>query len=156
MINVSFAYTSPAYVARVKTCTRRDWKALHAALFRPGTEFMGYSQSPRYQGKPLHASRVISCELEPMSRMPDSDFEAEGFSHLATVPGGLDRLVANLLGAHNGLVYTDSHTELDQAWAIFRSWRERCGHLNRWTLRFEHLAEATDEQGRSGTDRDLR
>jgi hypothetical protein len=139
VILLSFAYTSPAYDARVKTCTRRNWVAQYAARFRPGVQFMGYSRSPRYQGKPLHASRVISCVQEPRWMMPDSDFETEGFAFLSNVPGGVASLARNLIGDCG---FTDDFVgpdALNSAWRIFRLWRVRTHERQSWTLRFEHL-----------------
>jgi hypothetical protein len=148
VILLSFAYTSPAYDARVKTCTRRNWVAQYAARFRPGVQFMGYDRSPRYRGVPLHASRVISCQLEPIIEMPDDDFEHEGFGFIAR--SGDWQAVKNLavgvcgpelqgFGRHQKRRFYDA-CRMSPEFVLhdaFNKWR--ASSVSLWTLRFEHL-----------------
>lgn len=41
------AYTSPAFVARMKKVTRRNWKDSYAESWSEGEEFKAFSQTPR-------------------------------------------------------------------------------------------------------------
>ena len=83
---ISFAWTTPAIKARLKTCTRRDWNDDYARRFRAGQLVAAYDKSPRYGGKQI----VILCLTEkpykePYCQVPDSDWEAEGFAYLESI-----------------------------------------------------------------------
>jgi hypothetical protein len=87
MIIVSFGWTAPAFRAREKTVTRRDWKPSHVKKFKKGRLFAAYDKDPRYGGKSMGVARVLEdAYLEPMSHMPDADYEKEGFAYLAKHP----------------------------------------------------------------------
>ncbi len=82
-MDISFGYTWPAAVAGRKTKTRRYWKASHAKKFRAGMEIVGIDRDRRAGGQPiLRLSLTIDPYLQPISEMPDSDYEAEGFAYL--------------------------------------------------------------------------
>lgn len=85
---ISFGWTWPALLADgnlQKTVTRRDWDAKYAASFKAGELIQAYDRSPRFKGKQIATIRLIMAPyLEPISDMPDSDYEAEGFAYLAT------------------------------------------------------------------------
>ena len=80
---ISFAYTTPALVARRKTVTRRDWYDQYAQRWKPFDQFQAYDRSPRYGGQAVAICEVLSVCKEPMRAMPDDDFEEEGFAYLA-------------------------------------------------------------------------
>ena len=87
VIIVSFGWTWPAFVARQKTVTRRDWTEAHARKFQVGAEFKAYDRLPRASGKPIGIGRITeSVVREPLSQMPARDYEAEGFAFLADHP----------------------------------------------------------------------
>lgn len=93
MIIVSFGWTWPAFVARHKTVTRRDWAESHARKFQVGAEFKAYDRLPRASGKPIGIGRITeSVVREPLSQMPATDYEAEGFAFLAAHPELLPEL----------------------------------------------------------------
>ncbi len=79
---ISFAHTTPALLAGEKTVTRREWSPEHAARFRAGQMVDAYDRSPRNGGKRVATIRITSITREPMSAMPDGDYEAEGFAYL--------------------------------------------------------------------------
>jgi len=78
MIGVSFAMTSDAFADGSKTETRRFWKSQHAAKFKPGREFMGWTKDPRAGGMRIHAARVVSCHLECLFELTEEGFQREG------------------------------------------------------------------------------
>lgn len=87
IIIVSFGWTAAAFIARRKTVTRRDWKASHIKKFKAGKVFAGYDKDPRYGGKLIGIARMIEdAHMEPMAKMPASDYEAEGFVYLNEHP----------------------------------------------------------------------
>lgn len=78
MIPVSFAMTSEAFADGSKTETRRYWKPRHAAKFKPGTVFMGWTKDPRAGGVRIHPARVVDCYRERLGNMSGYSFSAEG------------------------------------------------------------------------------
>lgn len=78
MLSVSFAMTSDAYADGSKTETRRFWKAVHAAKFKPGTIFMGITKDFRAGGVRMHPARVVFCHQENLAAMSADSFEREG------------------------------------------------------------------------------
>jgi hypothetical protein len=79
---ISFAYTTPALLAGAKTVTRRDWKPEHAERFLIGHPVDAYDRSPRNGGRKVAVVSITSVKRESIARMPDSDYEAEGFRWL--------------------------------------------------------------------------
>lgn len=78
MIPVSFAMTSEAFADGSKTETRRFWKPRHAAKFKPGVVFMGWTKDPRAGGVRIHPARVVDCYREHLSAMSGYSFSADG------------------------------------------------------------------------------
>ena len=87
---IAFAKTTPALLAGAKTVTRRDWKASHAAKFKPGMLVDAYDKSPRHGGKKVATIRIVSvCRT---NAVPASDWEGEGFAWLEGNPPSLRAL----------------------------------------------------------------
>jgi hypothetical protein len=81
---ISFAWTTPALLAGQKTVTRRDWSWRHAAKFRSGELVDAYDKNPRFGGKRVAVIRLTERPMRaPLGRMPDSDYEAEGFAYMS-------------------------------------------------------------------------
>lgn len=110
---ISFAWTTPALLARRKTVTRREWTPEYAAGFHPGDLVAAYNRSPRNGGRQVAVLRIQSVILESTIVMPDSDYEAEGFVYLA----------GRRIGKH------------DASWEGFRQWRNDDEDM--WVIRFD-------------------
>ncbi len=92
MLIISFAWTVPAFKARRKRCTRRDWNERYARLFHKGDLVQAWDKNPRNGGKRVGTVRLTADPYqEPASAVPDEDWENEGFAYLtetgATVHG---------------------------------------------------------------------
>lgn len=86
MIRISFGWTAPAFIARQKTVTRRDWKPAHAARFKTGQKFCATDRASFLGGKPIGAGRLLQAPyLELSSEIPYSDWQAEGFEYLTQI-----------------------------------------------------------------------
>lgn len=82
-MDLSFGWTWPAVAAREKTRTRRFWKEVHARKFRQGMIVNGIDKDRRAGGRPFCTIEILVAPyLQPLSEMPDSDYEAEGFAYL--------------------------------------------------------------------------
>lgn len=81
MRNISFAWTTPAFVTKNKTVTRREWSDAYAASFNAGERLMGYDRQPRFKGKPLG---VLQLTRKPYksAELPEEDWQGEGFEYL--------------------------------------------------------------------------
>lgn len=78
---ISFAWTTPALLAGVKTVTRRQWAPRHAEAYRAGDLIAAYDRSPRYRGHQVAVIRLTKDVYpEPSDLVPESDWEAEGFA----------------------------------------------------------------------------
>ncbi|EIE02421.1 hypothetical protein [Leptospira licerasiae] len=118
---ISFAYTTPAFLAKEKTVTRRDWNDDYAARFKKGEEIQGWNKSPRFQGKRVGIIRLIEKPYKESTLiMPDEDYEKEGF-------GYLDRNPDLKTGPYRG-------KDLKK---IFNEWKQSAVSL--WVVRFEYL-----------------
>ena len=85
MLIISFAKTTPALLAGIKTVTRRFWTAGHAAKFRKGMKVQAWDKSPRYHGKQVGVIRLTEKPyLEPLRKMPEEDVAAEGVPGVTT------------------------------------------------------------------------
>jgi uncharacterized protein YqfB (UPF0267 family) len=82
MMIVSFAHTTPAFLANRKTRTRRDWVESHAKKFHVGDVVKAYDKSPRVHGKLVGYLRVTGLTRENVALMTEEDFEKEGFAYL--------------------------------------------------------------------------
>ncbi len=119
---LSFAFTSPALLAGVKSVTRRDWHPDYARRFHPGDLVQVWDHSPRQHGRQIATIRIVSVRRELDSDAPDSDYEAEGFAWLEAHPEHLptSRRVGYMV-------------QVSRAW--FDHWRESGGAS--WVVRFE-------------------
>jgi len=84
-MNISFAWTTRAFIARRKSCTRRDWPSHYAEKFPPGSYHLAYNRQARFGGKPIGDLRVTELLYESTAIIPDSDWEAEGFAYLESI-----------------------------------------------------------------------
>ena len=83
---ISFSWTTPALVARRKTCTRRDWNDDYAKRFQAGELVAGYNRNQRYGGHQIAVVKLTQKPYkEPLCNVPDSDWEAEGFAYLTEI-----------------------------------------------------------------------
>jgi hypothetical protein len=116
---ISFAYTTPALLARSKSVTRREWDAGYAARFHKGDVVQAWDKSPRFGGCHV-ADTLLTADptVEPIITMPASDYEAEGFAWLRLHPGTVD---TKRFGGFT--------------WADFETWRHSGGDV--WVVRFE-------------------
>ena len=90
---ISFAWTTPALLARRKTCTRRDWKRSFATRFRAGELVQAYDKQARFGGKRVGIIRLAEKpHLESTRQAPGSDWEAEGFAYLSEIGATVDGL----------------------------------------------------------------
>lgn len=85
---LSFAWTTPAVVVRVKTQTRRDWTPRTFSMYKramsEGRLVDAYDRSPRFGGKPFGQIRITGLvESEDSRTIPDNSWFKEGFHVLA-------------------------------------------------------------------------
>lgn len=79
MRNISFALTTPQFIAKTKTVTRRNgWKNLQSGTRLMGVE-KGMGLKPGEQIVRLGEIEVLSVRREPLNAITDSDVIAEGF-----------------------------------------------------------------------------
>lgn len=80
---ISFAWTTAALIAEVKTCTRRDWSDEYALKLRVGEELTAYDHLPRAHGRPVARIRLTEHPVkESTADAPPEDWEREGFAYL--------------------------------------------------------------------------
>jgi hypothetical protein len=83
---VSFAWTTGAFRVRRKTRTRRHWDDRYANIFVKGIPqgrvHDAYDRQPRFGGKKIGTFMITSMKKEHMSKMPDEDYEREGFKFM--------------------------------------------------------------------------
>lgn len=83
---LSFAWTTPAILARVKTVTRRDYSDEQMAKFKHGDLADAYDKLPRARGNKIGAIRIVSVHREPIAMMranrayAESEWKKEGGS----------------------------------------------------------------------------
>lgn len=98
MMDLSFAWTTPALVAGRKSCTRRDWDAGYARRFPGGAIVTALNRQRRHGGKPVAAIRILRAPyLESTAEAPDSDYQAEGFDYLETLGVKVDKMAPRVL-----------------------------------------------------------
>lgn len=120
---IAFQYTTPAVQAGAKSCTRRVWAPRYAALHHAGDFEQAWDRSPRVHGQRFGTIRLTADPvLEPLSAMPDSDYEAEGFAWLHE---------------HQAPAWPGHFP--DWSFAAFTEWRQSGAEM--WVVRFE-LVEA--------------
>ncbi len=109
---ISFAYTTPAVRAKVKFCTRRDWKDDYAKTFKAGQHLMGYDKTPRAGGKPFQEIVLTMAPYkEPYCQVPDSDWYAEGFAYL-------ERIEANVHGMTPRAIWATWKQDPTEIWVV--------------------------------------
>lgn len=79
---ISFGWTAPAIVVKVKRVTRRDWPDHYARQFRCGEAYQAYDRSPRVGGQKLFTIRLLELYKERACDVPEEDWELEGFAFL--------------------------------------------------------------------------
>src|SRR3990167_4842405 len=132
MMTISFAWTTPALLAGVKTVTRREWNAEYAARFTAGQLVAAYDRQPRYRGQQVATIRLTQAlYLQSTADAPESDWEAEGFAYLESVGAKVDGMRPKVLW---------------RAWHVFP--REM------WVVRFE-LVDVAGAQAAAATPEPL-
>jgi hypothetical protein len=121
-MNVSLAWTWPAFVAGEKTCTRRGWVDSYALRFKHGSEHTVSDKDFRWGGEKIGVIRLIADPVKQSTmEMPRKDYRREGFA---------------FLNDHRYLIPKSSPFALvDDMYTEFQDWRERDEFL--WTVRFE-------------------
>jgi len=86
---ISFAWTTPALLARQKSVTRRDWKYDYAKTFKAGENLQAWNKNPRLKHYPRFMARKVGeiqlredPYLEPLAEVPLADWVEEGFEYL--------------------------------------------------------------------------
>ena len=83
---ISFAWTTDAFKAGRKDRTRRYWTEKYAKIFLDRIDKKrihdAYDRQPRFGGKRIGLLIVTSMKKEHMSKMPDEDYEREGFKFM--------------------------------------------------------------------------
>jgi hypothetical protein len=76
---ISFAWTTDAFLAHRKTCTRRSWDDLYASRFRKGQIHDAWTKSPRFFGHKVGQIRLTMTPYQQRtSLMTEEDYELEG------------------------------------------------------------------------------
>lgn len=84
---LSFGHFFPAFIARAKCVTRRDWDPRYAQMWCKGRVFKAYSALPHHGGWCLGSGQLIAdSRLEPVATMPDEDYVREGFDFMNARP----------------------------------------------------------------------
>ena len=84
---LSFSWTLPAVLHRRKTCTRRKFSTYYLTTFKSGREFCITDKRLEYGGQVMGIGQMLrDAYPEPLSRIPDSDYEAEGFDFFEEHP----------------------------------------------------------------------
>lgn len=109
---ISFAWTSPAVVAGVKTCTRRAWSPKHARTYHAGDVVTAWDKQARFGGRPI-ATITLTADPAFSDDYPAADFRREGFAYLRGTGARVDGLTP------------------DELWAQWRRGRPRL-----WVVRF--------------------
>lgn len=118
---ISFANTSPAFIAKEKSVTRRNWKDDYAQRFKKNELIQGWSRSPRFQGKPIGIIRLIEKPYQENTfLMTEDDYEKEGFKYLDQSPH----------------LKTGSYKDKNLK-KFFEEWKQRAVLL--WVVRFEYV-----------------
>ena len=127
---VSFAWTTPALLARRKTCTRSKWLGRFAERFQAGELVQAWDKQPRFKGKRVGIIRLTEKPyLESTADAPDSDWEAEGCAYLESIGAKVGKLPPR------------------QLWRIWRELKPQ----ELWIVRFEvveiyHIEDEADDE----------
>ena len=80
---ISFAWTTSAFMAKRKTCTRRDWDDNYALRWKKDSVHQAVNRQLRYGGKFIGKIRLTETPYKELtSNAPLSDYYAEGFDYL--------------------------------------------------------------------------
>ena len=80
---ISYAWTTPAVVARRKTRTRRSWSPSYADKFRENSICQAYDKGPRVGGKLIDYILIVRKPWIQNTRdLSEEDYELEGFACL--------------------------------------------------------------------------
>ena len=85
---ISMAYTTPAFVNRAKTVTRRSWTPQHAVKFHKGDLVRAYSKSPQWKGEPIGVLKLTETPYREKTgehlnlEKAQAFYKAEGFKYL--------------------------------------------------------------------------
>jgi len=76
---ISFAWTTEALLAGLKTVTRRFWSDSYAEKFKEGDRVQAWDKSPRFGGCKVAEIR-LTCDpyKEKLAAMPEDDVAKEG------------------------------------------------------------------------------
>lgn len=119
---ISFAWTTPALLAGVKTCTRREWSPRYAKSFYKGELVQAWDKLPRAKGKRVGTIR-LTADPFLSNEYPDSDYTNEG------------------------LRWMERNRHLIQGVSPYQFWNQwRREPKDRWVVRFE-LVEPMPKAG---------
>jgi hypothetical protein len=92
LMELSFAWTTPAIVSRAKSVTRRNWKPRHARKFRAGQRVVATDRQRRNGGV---AVAILTLRETPyqenIAEAPDHDYQREGFAWLYAHPEAIPK-----------------------------------------------------------------
>jgi hypothetical protein len=79
MLIIAFTWTTAAFNAGAKTCTRRDWDDRYASRFTAGMILQGWDRGPRNGGRTQGLIKlIVKPYKENTADMPEEDYENEG------------------------------------------------------------------------------
>ncbi len=94
---ISFAWTTPALLAGMKTVTRREWNDSYARQFEAGDLVAAYDRSPRYGGRQVATLRLLCAPYqENIADAPEEDYVAEGLEWMNARGLRANRMPPNL------------------------------------------------------------
>lgn len=132
----SEGYVWPAFVAREKDVTRRNWNARTAKAYVKGVVFDAYDTMPYAGGVQIGRARVThDAYLEKLVDCPDEDYVGEGFAWLNQHPHCIPKAAKKEVWAKN-----------NAARHSFDMWRWSGGEV--WVVRFEiiHIEDSAVER----------
>jgi hypothetical protein len=140
---LTFSWMTDALLAGRLTAARREWGPAYRRHFTAGTRVGAYDVDPQRGGSHLATLRLTQdAVLEPVSQIPDSDYEAEGFAYFAE--HGLPALRASLhvsWSLHLG--------PGESLWQAFE--RRRHGDIELTVVRFEVVSWTAEGKRRRQT-----
>ena len=81
MKEISFSWTTTAFLAGVKTVTRREWNDSYAKTFKKGEIVAAYDKQRRFGGHKIGLIKLTQAPYkENITDMPKEDWVAEGFA----------------------------------------------------------------------------